>query len=108
MIRILAVCAALGAAACSALPAADGSAVATDADRIEAQIAQACAASGLFKIVGGVASIAVPVAALPVSVIQAGVDRVCADPARFARDAGTVSWVMRNLRDITAPLRPAG
>ncbi len=61
------------------------------------RIVAACTASGLFKAVDGALSAAVPAAALPVMVINAGVDRVCADPQRFAGDISTVEWVVRNL-----------
>lgn len=61
------------------------------------RIVQACTASGLFKAVDGALSAAVPAAALPVMVVNAGVDVVCRDPARFAGDVSTVEWVIKNL-----------
>lgn len=74
-------------------------AIGDSADRIEAKIVQACTSSGLFRAVGSVASVALPVAALPIGVINAGVDQVCANPARYANDLSTVSWVIWNLWD---------
>jgi hypothetical protein len=62
-----------------------------------ARIIQACTASGLFKAVDGALSAAVPAAALPVMVVNAGVDVVCRDPNRFAGDISTVEWVVKNL-----------
>ena len=64
---------------------------------VTARIVAACTASGLFKAVDGAVTMAVPAAALPVMVVNAGVDLVCADPARFAADISTVEWVVRNL-----------
>jgi hypothetical protein len=61
------------------------------------RIVAACTQSGLFKLAGGVAAIAVPAATLPVAVVNAGVDKVCADPERFAGDVSTVEWVVKNL-----------
>jgi len=62
------------------------------------RILRACTASGLFKLAGGALEIAVPAAALPVAVVNAGVEKVCADPQRFAADVSTVEWVVKNLR----------
>lgn len=64
---------------------------------VTARIVAACTASGLFKLVDGGVAAAVPAAALPVMVVNAGVDVVCADPARFSADLSTVEWVVRNL-----------
>jgi hypothetical protein len=64
------------------------------------RILRACTGSGLFKLAGGALEIAVPAAALPVAVINAGVDKVCADPERFAGDVSTVEWVVKNLRAV--------
>jgi hypothetical protein len=61
------------------------------------RIVKACTASGLFKAVDGALSAAVPAAALPVMVVNAGVDIVCRDPNRFAADISTVEWVVKNL-----------
>jgi hypothetical protein len=52
----------------------------------------------LFKLAGGALEIAVPAAALAVAVVEAGVEKVCADPQRFAGDVSTVEWVVKNLR----------
>jgi hypothetical protein len=65
---------------------------------VVARIVTACTGSGLFKLAGGALEIAVPATALPVAVVNAGVDKVCADPARFAGDVSTVEWVVKNLR----------
>jgi hypothetical protein len=62
------------------------------------RILRACTGSGLFKLAGGALEIAVPAAALPVAVVNAGVEKVCADPERFAGDVSTVEWVIKNLR----------
>ncbi len=62
-----------------------------------ARIVQACTASGLFKAVDGTLSAAVPAAALPVMVLNAGIDVVCENPARFAADISTAEWVAKNL-----------
>ena len=64
---------------------------------ITARIVAACTMSGLFKMVEGIAVAAMPIAVLPVAVLNAGVDIVCADPARFSADLSTVEWVVRNL-----------
>ncbi len=64
---------------------------------VTGRIVRACTASGLFKAVDGAVTMAVPAAALPVMVVNAGVDIVCADPARFAADISTAEWVVRNL-----------
>src|SRR5207248_7592102 len=64
---------------------------------VVARIVRACTGSGLFKLAGGALEIAVPAAALPVAVVNAGVDKVCADPERFAGDVSTVEWVLKNL-----------
>jgi hypothetical protein len=61
------------------------------------RILAACTQSGLFKLAGGALEIAVPAATLPVAVVNAGVDKVCADPERFAADVSTVEWVLKNL-----------
>jgi len=61
------------------------------------RILQACTASGFFKLAGGALEIAVPAAALPVAVVNAGVEQVCANPQRFAGDVSTVEWVVKNL-----------
>jgi hypothetical protein len=62
-----------------------------------ARIVAACTDSGLFKLAGGALEIAVPAATLPVAVVNAGVDKVCANPERFAGDVSTVEWVVKNL-----------
>jgi hypothetical protein len=62
-----------------------------------ARIVNACTASGLFKLVEGGVAMAVPAANLPIAVINAGVDKVCANPAAFAGDIATVKWVAKYL-----------
>jgi hypothetical protein len=62
------------------------------------RIVAACTNSGLFKLASGALDVAVPAATLPVAVVNAGVDKVCADPKRFADDVTTVEWVAKNLR----------
>ncbi len=89
----------LGLAACTA---ADEAAIGASADKIEEKIVKACTASGLFKTATTVALAAVPAGTLPKAAIDAGVDLVCGDPAKYAKDAGTVAWVAKNLRDIVA------
>ena len=66
--------------------------------KVTADILSACTRSGWFKMVDGLVAAAVPAASLPIAVLNAGVDRVCADPERFAADISTVEWVVRNLR----------
>lgn len=83
----------LGLSACASLPAPDPSRTAA----IEQKIVAACLQSGLFKLAGGVVASAVPAANLPIAVVNAGVDQVCADPHRFAGDVTTVEWVAKNL-----------
>ena len=61
------------------------------------RILAACTQSGLFKLAGGALAIAVPASTLPLAVVNAGVDKVCADPERFAGDISTVEWVVKNL-----------
>jgi hypothetical protein len=65
------------------------------------RIVAACTDSGLFKLAGGALEVAVPAATLPVAVVNAGVDKVCADPERFAGDVSTVEWVVKNLHAST-------
>ncbi len=64
------------------------------------RIVTACLASGLFKDASGfgLSAIPVPMVGEVLSrLLNAGVDRVCADPARFAGDISTVEWVVKNL-----------
>ena len=73
---------------------------------VVAKIVAACTARGLFRpvIVAGetVAEAAVPVAALPIGLVRAGVDLVCANPSRFAADISTVEWVAKNIAGATS------
>lgn len=106
----------LAALASCASPVVDTTAVDERADRVAERIVDVCAGSGMFRrasviasiavpaaalplsvVASVIASIALPAAALPLSVVEAGVDIVCRNPARFAHDAATVGWVARNL-----------
>jgi hypothetical protein len=85
-------------AACLALAAcADVTPDPATTARIQKDIVQACLSSGLFKMATGAVTMVVPAATLPIDVLNAGVNVVCADPARFANDASTVEWVIKNL-----------
>ena len=64
------------------------------------RIVSACLQSGLFKAADGMVAAAFPVAALPIMLINAGVDRVCANPALFAADLSTAEWVVRNISSV--------
>lgn len=64
---------------------------------VVARIERICMSTGLFKLVDGAIALAVPVASIPIALINAGVDRVCMDPERFASDAATVKWLLKNL-----------
>lgn len=64
--------------------------------KVTADITRACLNSGLFKMADGAIALAVPAASLPIGVVNAGVDRVCADPAAFAGDVSTAEWVAKN------------
>ncbi len=79
-------------AACAAVPMQPPDPAVTQ------RIAEACLGSGLFKVGVGLGLSLIPAGALPAQVIEAGVDRVCADPAHFAGDISTVEWVVRNMR----------
>lgn len=81
-------------AACAAVPQqpADPAAV--------ARIEHACLSSGLWKLAGDGLSTLVPATSLPVQVIELGIDKICADPARFAGDVATAEWVAKNLAAI--------
>lgn len=74
----------------------------TNTARVEGKISRACVASGLFKpaelAVEGLLEAALPIAALPIAVVNAGVHLVCANPHGWAHDISTVEWVVRNLR----------
>jgi hypothetical protein len=59
-----------------------------------------CAATGLFRIGGDVIKVACPIAALPVAWVEAGVDEVCANPDVYAKQIGTVEWLIKNTRTL--------
>lgn len=88
----LAVAALLAVSACSAIVAQPAN------PKVTAEIVKACLYSGLFKTADGMLTMAVPAASLPVSVINAGVDRVCAAPEKYAADISTIEWVVKNTR----------
>ncbi len=92
MNRILAVALLVALAGCAGI-------VQQPADpAVTARIVAACTQSGMFKMASGLALSAVPAGPLASAVINAGVDRVCADPASFSADISTVEWVVMNLR----------
>jgi hypothetical protein len=65
--------------------------------KVMARIVNICMSSGLFKFTDGVVATLVPVAALPIALVNAGVDQVCTHPETFAADATTVEWLVKNL-----------
>ena len=75
----------------------------TDDERIEAKIVRYCVESGLFKPViatgEAIAEAALPIAAAPISVYEAGVHLVCANPHAYAHEVGVVEWVVKNLAE---------
>jgi hypothetical protein len=84
----------IGLSGCASLTAAIPSA---PDPVVVAAIAKVCMDSGLFKAVDGTLTIFVPAATLPVALINAGVDKVCASPIQFASDASTVAWLIKNI-----------
>jgi hypothetical protein len=64
---------------------------------IVARIERVCQDSGLFKVINGVVVLAVPAASIPVALLNAGVDKVCMNPEKFASDISTVQWLVKNL-----------
>lgn len=64
--------------------------------RVVLEIVRACTYSGFFKMADGALVAAVPAVSLPVSLVNAGVDRVCEAPEKFASDISTVEWVVKN------------
>jgi len=74
-----------------------GAPPATPDPKVLAGIATACMASGLFEAADGTLSTFVPAASLPVALINAGVDKICANPAQFATDATVVVWLINQL-----------
>jgi hypothetical protein len=92
-------CAAVALSGC-AMPPPDDARLIADTARIQGKIETICLGSGLFKTADGVVSMLVPAANLPVMLVNAGVDAVCAHPAAFAHDASTVEWLVRNLKGV--------
>lgn len=70
--------------------------------RVVEKIGRACMSSGLFKVAGGVLVSFVPIATLPIALVNAGVDRVCADPTRFAFDVTTAEWLIKQFSSMKA------
>lgn len=94
MKRLLSASLALGLAACGAVgtpPPAD--------PKVTAEIVNVCMGSGLFVAINSTLTSLVPVPGVAIagSLVDAGVMQVCADPARFARDASTVIWLVKLL-----------
>ena len=105
MRRISALVPLLALAGCTAappigalVPPAAQPAVAQSAAAVEQKFAALCVGSGLFVLVNGWATSSVPVPGLALAgqLVDAGVDKVCADPARFAADASTIEWLVKN------------
>ena len=68
-------------------------------EKVLAKIVSVCKYSGLFDTVSGLAGLApVPGVAMGVNLVNAGVDKVCGDPVRFAKDASTIEWLIKNFR----------
>jgi hypothetical protein len=65
--------------------------------KVVQDIVSVCTASGYFKFANGIVSLAFPGASLPISIVNAGIDKVCMDPTKFAADASTVQWLVKNL-----------
>lgn len=100
MNRIAIVAPLLALGACSSLSAMP-TVPASDTARIEARIVSACVADGAFRpVVKAGVTIAVPVATVPLGILDAGIDIVCKNPERFANDIGTAEWVVKNIRDV--------
>jgi hypothetical protein len=94
-----------GCTAPAPIAPAEQARVDSDTARIEHKIAAACLGSGLFKMADGAVAAALPAAEIPVVLVNAGVDLVCADPARFAGDVSTIEWLGRHLREAIAKHR---
>jgi hypothetical protein len=68
--------------------------------KVAADIVKVCMASGFFKIVDGVVALAVPAAALPIALVNAGVDIVCKTPETHSADPSTIEWLVENFSEI--------
>ena len=90
--KLLAAALAVALSSCETIPVQPADPAVTQ------RIVTACLASGLFKTgVGFGLSFAGPPGEIADRVISWGIDKVCADPARYAADAATVEWVVKNL-----------
>ncbi len=70
-----------------------------------AGIIRACTFSGLFKEIDQFGTLApVPGIGLAISLVNAGVDRVCANPAQYAADVTTVKWLVQQFSAAGKPV----
>lgn len=79
------------------------SACATTPETVEAKIVKTCTYSGFFAAAGTGAVLVVPMAALPVSLLHAGVVTICADPAAYAHDAAAVANALAAFKQAARP-----
>ncbi len=67
--------------------------------QIEAAIRTACVYSGLFEQVDAFGTLVpVPGVSFGIGLLNAGVDKVCSDPARYAGDISTIEWLLAQFR----------
>ena len=68
---------------------------------VKADIIAACKYSGFFKLANdGVSLAPVPGLSIAVKLVNAGIDKVCANPERYAKDASTVEWLLKQFKDL--------
>lgn len=91
--------AALGLSIASALSGCGGPPQPAD-PKVTADVIKACTGSGLFKMADGTAATLVPSLELPVALVNAGIDRICADPAAVAGDIALAQYWVRYLRGL--------
>lgn len=72
--------------------------------KLVSEIGTACMGSGFFKAADGVVTMFVPEATLPVALINAGVDKVCADPTAIAGDVALAKYWISYLKGLTKKL----